>query len=383
MTSPAGARAVFVALFPQLLGKGGMQTAGRETAAALAEISRASGASATYFSLNDPLGEQSFEAEGQFFQFRGFGRAKASFAASTVRQIWSRETKRPLLLLAFHPNLAPITLLARIFSPRIKIITVSHGVDVWTSLPVLRRYGLGNADLALAPSQFSCNALEATQGVAAGKIRRLPWPLPSTTLQLASQSSLLACPSAFPRGRVALSVARWSAAERYKGADELISATANLRQEFPDFQLVFVGGGDDIPRLKELARSSGAGGCVHFLGEISDRELAGCYARAQIFALPSTGEGFGFVFLEAMAFGKSVIAARAGGATDIVKDEVNGLLVPPDDLTALKDALGRLLRDDSLRTRLGQRAAEDVRRDFSFPSFVERLKALLHEVGVA
>jgi phosphatidyl-myo-inositol dimannoside synthase len=382
MTRPAGAQTMVVALFPQLLGMGGIQTAGRETAAALVEICHASRTTTTNFSLNDPSGEQSFEAEGQIVSFRGFGRAKGSFAASTARHALCVKTKTPLVILAFHPNLAPITLLAMAFTPRAKIITVSHGVDVWTPLPFLRRYALRKGDLALAPSHFTCNALQATQGVTEGKIWRVPWPMPSATLQLASQSSTLPCPDGFPKGRVALSVARWSASERYKGADELISAAAQLRQEFSDLQLVFAGGGDDVPRLKDLARTSGAGDCVHFLGEISDQELAGCYARAEIFALPSTGEGFGFVFLEAMAFGKPVIAARAGGATDIVENDVNGLLVPPGDLPALKDALGRLFRDDALRIRLGQRAAGTVRREFSFPSFVERLKAILNEVGV-
>ena len=85
---------------------------------------------------------------------------------------------------------------------------------------------------------------------------------------------------------------------------------------------------------------------VHFIHGVSREGLAACYARADIFALPSTGEGFGLVFLEAMAFGKPIVAAAAGGATDLVENEVNGLLVPAHNPEQLANALARLLNDE-------------------------------------
>ena len=132
----------------------------------------------------------------------------------------------------------------------------------------------------------------------------------------------------------------------------------------------------------KIASDLNVSAAVHFLEGISRRELSACYARADIFALPSTGEGFVFVFLEAMAFGKPLVGARAGGATDLIEDGVNGLLVPPHDQGALAQAIERLLRDDSLRATLGQKGAEIVRRKYRFDAFEKGLSTILAECGL-
>jgi glycosyltransferase involved in cell wall biosynthesis len=118
---------------------------------------------------------------------------------------------------------------------------------------------------------------------------------------------------------------------------------------------------------------------VHFLENLSREQIAACYASAEIFALPSTGEGFGLVFLEAMAFSKPVVAAAAGGATDVIEDGINGLLVPPRDTGQLAQALGRLLNDEALRAELGRRGAEMVRQMYQFEVFRAELERLLGE----
>jgi len=192
----------------------------------------------------------------------------------------------------------------------------------------------------------------------------------------------LPLPKGFPRGQIILAVGRWAASERYKGADELIGAVAQLRSAFPGLHLVAVGGGDDLLGLQKLASQFGVADCVHFLECVSREELAGCYARADVFALPSTGEGFGLVFLEAMAFGRPVVAAACGGTIDLVEDGVNGLLVPPRDTARLAQALGRLLRDGALLGELGRRVAEIVRRKFQFGVFRAGLEKILAECGL-
>lgn len=181
----------------------------------------------------------------------------------------------------------------------------------------------------------------------------------------------------FPRGRIVLTVGRWAASERYKGADLLIGAIAQLRGTHPDLHLVAVGSGDDLPRLRALADSLGVSGVTHFFENLSREEIAACYARADLFALPSTAEGFGLVFLEAMAFAKPVIGAAAGGSVDVIEDGVNGLLVPPNDLESLAQMLDRLLRDEVLRTELGRRGGEIVRQKFQFSTFQAELERIV------
>ncbi len=121
---------------------------------------------------------------------------------------------------------------------------------------------------------------------------------------------------------------------------------------------------------------------MRFFTNLSRQQIAACYARSEIFALPSTGEGFGLVFLEAMAFGKPVIAAACGGSTDVVQDSVNGLLVSPHDLKGLVEALCRLLEDSKLRMELGRRGAEIVRQQYSFEVFQSQLEQIIEECGM-
>jgi phosphatidyl-myo-inositol dimannoside synthase len=268
------------------------------------------------------------------------------------------------------------------FSPWLKTIVMSHGVEVWKPLPFLRRRALLAADLVLAPSSDTARKLAEVQDVLPGKIRKLGWPINPDFLRMAATPTSLSLPDDFPQGRVILTVGRWAASERYKGTDDLIRSMAQLRARFPGLYLAAVGDGDDLPRLKKIAADFGVSDSVRFLTGLSRQEIAACYARCEIFALPSTGEGFGLVFLEAMAFGKPLVGAACGGTTDVVEHDVNGLLVPPVDFEGLLKTLAILLGDESLRAKLGQRGAEILRRKYSFEVFQNKLELILEERGL-
>jgi phosphatidylinositol alpha-1,6-mannosyltransferase len=369
-----------VGLFPELLGIGGVQEAGRLTAAALSEIALGRGCSVDFLTINDPAGPHSLAIAGRPISFRGFGRAKMSFVLSAIGRARAAAKDRTLIILAGHPNLAiPADWMQRA-SPRARTIVMAHGVEVWKPLPLFRRRGLLRANLVLAPSRDTVQKLVDVQGVAPEKARRLAWPLSAAFLRMADLPAGLPVPPAFPKvGPVILTVGRWASSERYKGADELIQAIPQLQIAAPGLQLAAVGGGDDLPRLRDLATRLGVADRVHFLENLSREEVAACYAHADLFALPSTGEGFGLVYLEAMAFSRAVVGVAFGGATDVVEDGVNGLLVPPHDAGALADALGRLLRDEPLREQLGRRGAEIVRRKYEFGVFRAELENILND----
>jgi len=259
---------------------------------------------------------------------------------------------------------------------------MSHGVEVWKPLPWLQRQAVLSADIVVAPSSDTAQKLAEIQGVTQSKIRKLPWPLNPDFLRMADARTNLPLPREFPRGRVILTVGRWAASERYKGVDDLIRSIAQLRMKFPGLCLVAVGQGDDLSRLKQIVADLKVSESVRFLTGLSRQEIAACYARCEIFALPSTGEGFGLVFLEAMAFGKPLVGAACGGAVDVVEDNVNGLLIPPGDSERLAEALATLLQDESLRIKLGQRGAEIGRRNYSFDVFQSKLELILEECGL-
>lgn len=364
-----------VALFTDVLPIGGVQLAGRLTCRALAEIAPAHGWTLELLSLNDPPGLHKVPGCEADVHVRGYGRNKLRFVLAALRQAWSVQRG---IVLAAHPHLAPPAAWMQRLRPPLRILVMAWGIEVWKPLTPSRRKALHAAGLVTAPSSDTANRLTTVQSLAASKVRRLALPLSSDFPDMAQRQSL-PVPPQFPRGRIVLAVGRWAANERYKGADELIRAIPKLRQSIPDVQLVAVGTGDDLPRLRAIAAELHIEDRVHFLENLTNEELAACYAHCDLFALPSTGEGYGLVFLEAMAFAKPVVGVAAGGVTDIVRSAENGFLVPPGNSERLVQALEKLLLDDSLRVRLGRAGAEIVRRDYTFHSFRARFEQILLE----
>jgi phosphatidylinositol alpha-1,6-mannosyltransferase len=373
---------VIIGLFPELLGIGGVQEAGRQSARALHEIARRHGWQAQMFSLNDAPGDHQLPFCELPVHFYGFGHRKTSFVLSITRLALSLPRRSPKFVLAAHPNLALPACGMKIFSPSIQTIVMTHGVEVWNRLAPLRRVALSYSDIVLAPSHDTAKRLTTVQELSIEKIRRLAWPLSPNFLRLADAPTSLTLPEAFPRGSVIMTVGRWAKSERYKGVDDLIDATSDLRRTLGDLHLVVVGAGDDLPRLQKLVSDRGIATFVHFLGHLTSEELAACYAKSDVFAMPSTGEGFGLVFLEAMAFAKPIVASTCGGTMDLVENDVNGLLVQPHDAKGLAVALESLLRNEPLRTRLGRHGAQIVRQKYQYEGFEAGLGRIVDELAL-
>jgi rhamnosyl/mannosyltransferase len=156
----------------------------------------------------------------------------------------------------------------------------------------------------------------------------------------------------------------------YKGVEVLVRAMARVNAD-----LVLIGRGPLRTDLEALASSLGIGDRVRFVEPVDDDDLAAWYRAADVFCLPSVArsEAFGLVQLEAHASGTPVVSTQlTTGVPFVNEDGVSGLTVPPHDVEALAGALDALVRDDSLRRRLGAQAAERARREFSIGTMVER-----------
>jgi glycosyltransferase involved in cell wall biosynthesis len=115
------------------------------------------------------------------------------------------------------------------------------------------------------------------------------------------------------------------------------------------------------------------------LGFVPHHALGPLYERAAVVAVPSHREGFGVVCAEAMAYGRPVVAGAVGGLLDLVADGETGLLVPPRDVPALREALERLIGDRELRRRMGEAARERVRSRFAWPAVTDATLAAYEE----
>ncbi len=366
---------VLIGLFPELDAAGGVQRAGRHIAAVMKEFADSRGLECRFLALNDSQELHRMSVGERDFVFTGCARGKARLAATAVRMA----RRKAKLVLAAHPNLAPVVQAMKIVSPRMKTIIGTHGVEVWEPLPPLRRRALRLADLVLSPSQSTAEHVAALQGIPAVRIRVLPWALDPQFEALVTQPRALLPPNFPASGQVILTVGRWLATERYKGMDTLITALPRLLARWPNLQLAIVGEGDDRPWLEELTEKNGVRLHVHFLSKLSYAELASCYAACDIFALPSSGEGFGLVYLEAMAFGKPVIGGAHGGAPEVIQDGVTGYLVQHGDAVQLATSIETLLRDPALGRKLGERGRERVASEFRFSVFAKSLKKILRE----
>jgi glycosyltransferase involved in cell wall biosynthesis len=160
----------------------------------------------------------------------------------------------------------------------------------------------------------------------------------------------------------------------------LIAAMPRVLQIHPDATLVLVGNGDDRPRLEKLARDLGVAEHTRFLHGLTPEQLFTSYANCYLFALPSRGEGFGLVFLEAMAHAKPVIGGAHGGIPDIVEDGVTGLLVPHGNAERLAEALLSVLNNPGPAREMGARGKQRVEQAFSFTRFQLQLEHVLDQV---
>lgn len=298
--------------------------------------------------------------------------------------VWQAVRWRPDLVICTHLALGPIGwFLAKLVRRPYWIVV--HGIEAWALLPYCKRTALRKADRIIVTSVFSREQVVKRHGIKSEHISSLPCTLDETLLTVEPAKNGL-YRSLSDGQRVVLTVARMDASERYKGHDVVLRALPSVVARVPKLMYVIVGGGDDRPRVERITRELELTEHVVFTGEVSDSELAALYNRSEIFVLPARtviderkpkGEGFGIVFLEAMAFGKPVVGPNYGAPTELIRDGENGLLVEPEDTTSVAEALVKLLTNPEIAREMGRAGSDWVRRHYSYASFRERLREIL------
>jgi glycosyltransferase involved in cell wall biosynthesis len=337
--------------------------------------------------LKDLTGEQSVRCVGLGEDPIRQGKARLS-TRSKWRFGWqaSREAARwrPDLIICTHLALGPVAWLLASLGRRPYWIVV-HGIEAWVPLPLAKRMALRLADRVIVTSKFNCERVTKRQHLKPERIASLPCALDEglTTVKPASTGPHQ---SIAEGQRVVLTVARMEAAEQYKGHDAILRALPSVLSRVPNLVYFVVGEGDDRSRIEALAYSLGIRSHVIFTGRVTDSELVALYIRSDVFALPARtvlndqeakGEGFGIVFLEAMAFGKPVIGPNVGAPAELIRNGENGLLVDPDSVTSVAGALIELLANPEKGRELGKAGREWVQWSYSYGAFRERLVGML------
>jgi glycosyltransferase involved in cell wall biosynthesis len=160
-----------------------------------------------------------------------------------------------------------------------------------------------------------------------------------------------------------------------------MEAMALVAREQPGTRLLIAGEGPERPSLQRLATRLGLVDRVEFAGEVAHDEVPKVLARMDVFAMPSTWEGFGVAAIEAAAMELPVVASNIHGIPDAVEDGVTGILVPTKNVGALTDAILRLLRDPDERRRMGRAGREMVSRRYSWADNVRQMEVLYDELA--
>ncbi len=205
------------------------------------------------------------------------------------------------------------------------------------------------ADLVVTVSEYCVRRLEELYGVKNATV------VPEL-IDLGSWRSLFHAYPAVPESGkfTVLCVCRFYPRKR---VEVLLRSAAFLRGRVPELELRIVGNGPENARLHQIASDLRLESTVHWLGDVNRKTLAAEYVRSDVFCLPSSQEGFGIVFLEAMAAAKPIVAMRASAIPEVVRD---GILVEPENPEALAEALFSLYRNPELRESLGAAGARRV-----------------------
>jgi phosphatidyl-myo-inositol dimannoside synthase len=245
--------------------------------------------------------------------------------------------RRVDLVFCGHLFMAPLAaLIARLKGA--KLIVQTHGIEVWQRPPWFQRSALETADIVLCVSRYTRSAVLSWAGLAPERVLVLP----DTVREAFTPGDGSTQRAAFSLNgkRVLLTVGRMDPREAYKGHDRVIAAIPSLVAKGHDICYLVVGEGPDRIRLEALAHDAGVSERVRFLGRVELQGLVEIYRMADLFVMPSTGEGFGVAFLEAMASGTPALGLGVGGAKDALADGELGTTSLEADLSA---TIARLL----------------------------------------
>jgi phosphatidylinositol alpha-1,6-mannosyltransferase len=287
---------------------------------------------------------------------------------------------RPTVVHAAHVHLANAARTASRLC-RAKTLLNVYGLEIWSGLSPLRKWGLRHVDRVIADCHFTAEYVAAN---------RLHPQRPTVIWDCMDVDRFFPadCPRAildkygiYSKSEyfVILSLGRLSRGAAHKGYDRLIRVFSRLASEYERLRLVIAGRGDDRPRLEALARELGVEAKIRFAGAIDEADLADVYRAASVFSLvsdrgPGRGEGIPMTPLEAMACGVPILVGNQDGSSEAVFDNRNGYVVDSLDLDQHQARL-RTMIDDSAQLQKMREACVAISKEyFDYRRFAKELE---------
>jgi glycosyltransferase involved in cell wall biosynthesis len=310
-------------------------------------------------------------------RFKGYGGGRERLLFVVIAFFKSFKYKTVIL---GHINLAVLGYWIKRINPSVRLIVVAHGIEVWKAHHSLKLKVLEVADSILAVSNFTKEQiLSYNPTITPGKIRIFPNAIDPYTIiptSFEKPEYLLKRYSLDRSTPVLLTVTRLAFSEKYKGYDKVIESMPALLGKHKNLKYLLCGMADQNEgiRIESLIERIHAAGSVKLLGFIKDSELLDHYLLADDFVMQSKKEGFGIVFIEALACGRKVIAGSKDGSSETLLNGQLGTLIDPDDSDQLVNAIEKALDNQNYNSlELQQRVIES----FGFHRYKDRLSNYL------
>ncbi len=275
--------------------------------------------------------------------FKGFNGSKIRFVLNIIRLAFFTD-----ILIIGHINISIITFIVKLLKPSVKIITIAHGIEVWNRLNYIKTKALIKSDIVLTVSSHTKNKIMELHKLDENKIKifhNTLDPFFQFVEDFDKPSEILNRYNLNIENKIILSVNRMSANEAYKGYDKIIEIMPKLSKIYPNIVYLIVGKYDKIEkqRLDNIIKQNNINNNIIFTGFIPENELEKHYLLADLFVMPSINEGFGIVFIEAMACGIPVIAGNVDGSKDALCNGKLGTLVNPHNKDEIFNAIKSII----------------------------------------
>lgn len=271
---------------------------------------------------------------GNLVQLSGALGGKVNFVKAALASL--RADRRFDLIVCGHLHLLPVAYLAKIITGA-PLLLVTHGIEAWAPTASRIANGLvGKIDAFISVSELSRRRFMAWSGLPQERSFILPNCFDPAAFGPGGKPSWLLERYGLAGKTVLMTCGRLESRERAKGFDEVMELLPALAGDIPGLAYLIVGDGDDRGRLEQKAWRLGIGQQVAFAGFVPEAEKAEHYRLADAYVMPSRGEGFGIVYLEAMACGIPVVGSRVDGSREALRDGSLGILVDPADPAEIK-----------------------------------------------
>ena len=289
------------------------------------------------------------EADGNIYFpaeiFIGLGAAKTSFITNAVQEGKQAET-----VIISHINLLVVGWLIKKINPSAKIILMAHGIEIWGELHGHKRMMLDACDKIICVSHYTLNTIAEKHDLPLNKLAVLNNcldPFLNNQHSSVANNNLRKRYSFNADDTVLLTLTRLSTRDRYKGYDVVLKALKNLTAKDKHIKYLLAGGSTNEEKIfiEEMIEKNALQRNVVLGGYIPEEEIAAHFSMADLYVMPSTKEGFGIVFIEAMYYGIPVIAGNEDGSTDALLNGKLGLLIEPKKPLEIELAVHKIMNN--------------------------------------